>query len=454
MSDLSTANTSSSALPSGLLAGMRSGPASSTYGASSNSAGLSGDAPNFSSVLKERADKLTKPESTPAEKAGKSQEGRESAAAANESSNETANAAAEAASESERIARAEKKNASSTDKKDDAANENAAAYDTITYAPIAALLVQINPAALIAATTDAIESGVMADAKSPFGAMVRELARSLGTGDTSESATPGLALAVGQGESGTDGIPGKLAAPGQAGGEALATDPAALAAAAEGELATPLTVATEGPDLTAIAGAPGDDEAALTTSTLATKGTAGASDFNQLLGQVRDGQSSGLSVSNGGRTGGSEAALAMRSPVGHPNWSTELGDKMTWMVSSQRQQADLVLNPPQLGRIEVSLTVNGDQANAVFTSPNAAVREMLENSLPRLREILAGSGLNLGQADVGAQSFAQQQGQDGQRQASGMRGDIGADIDSAITAGGTVNLGRPGERRGMVDLFA
>ena len=261
MSDLSTANTSSSALPSGLLAGMRSGPASSTYGASSNSAGLSGDAPNFSSVLKERADKLTKPESTPAEKAGKSQEGRESAAAANESSNETANAAAEAASESERIARAEKKNASSTDKKDDAANENAAADDTITNAPIAAVLVQMTPAALIAATTDAIESGVMADAKSPFGAMVRELARSLGTGDTSESATPGLALAVGQGESGTDGIPGKLAAPGQAGGEALATDPAALAAAAEGELATPLTVATEGPDLTAIAGAPGDDEA-------------------------------------------------------------------------------------------------------------------------------------------------------------------------------------------------
>ena len=110
--------------------------------------------------------------------------------------------------------------------------------------------------------------------------------------------------------------------------------------------------------------------------------------------------------------GNNTAPIRMETPVSHANWSNELGNKLTWMATAQRHQADLVLNPPQLGRIEVSLTISGDQASAIFVSPNAEVRELLEGSLPRLREILSGAGIQLGQTQVGAESQSQFANQD------------------------------------------
>lgn len=94
--------------------------------------------------------------------------------------------------------------------------------------------------------------------------------------------------------------------------------------------------------------------------------------------------------------------LPIAAPLGAPGWDRQVGDKLTWMVNRQESSAALVLTPPQLGRIEVSISLNGDQANAVFVSQNPAVREALEAALPRLRETLADAGISLGQAQVGS----------------------------------------------------
>jgi flagellar hook-length control protein FliK len=96
--------------------------------------------------------------------------------------------------------------------------------------------------------------------------------------------------------------------------------------------------------------------------------------------------------------------LSVEIRLGQAAWRDEVGQKLTWMVSHNRQQADLVLNPPQLGRIEITLSLDGNQASASFTSPHAAVREALENSMTRLREILADAGVALGQTHVGSES--------------------------------------------------
>ncbi|MBI3525155.1 MAG: flagellar hook-length control protein FliK [Betaproteobacteria bacterium] len=95
-------------------------------------------------------------------------------------------------------------------------------------------------------------------------------------------------------------------------------------------------------------------------------------------------------------------ALPIQTPVGANGWDGEVGDKLVWMVGRQQQRAELVLNPPQLGRVEVSLSMHGDQTSAMFVSTNPAVRDALEAALPRLREMLADAGINLGQAQVGA----------------------------------------------------
>jgi flagellar hook-length control protein FliK len=96
------------------------------------------------------------------------------------------------------------------------------------------------------------------------------------------------------------------------------------------------------------------------------------------------------------------AALPVHTPVGTRGWDGDVGDKLVWMVGRREQRAELVLNPPQMGRIEVSLSMNDGQTSALFVSANPAVRDALEAALPRLREILADAGVNLGQTQVGA----------------------------------------------------
>lgn len=104
-------------------------------------------------------------------------------------------------------------------------------------------------------------------------------------------------------------------------------------------------------------------------------------------------------------------AAPMNAPFASQAWRNELGDRLVWMVGQRSQSAELILNPPALGSIEVRLNLNlaGNEAGAQFFSNNANVREALESAFPRLREMLAGAGINLGQASVSQESFQRDQ---------------------------------------------
>lgn len=146
----------------------------------------------------------------------------------------------------------------------------------------------------------------------------------------------------------------------------------------------------------------------------------------------------------------SSPSLRIDTPLGQAGWHDEMGQKLTWMVGNNRQQADLVLNPPQLGRVEVSLTMNGDQATAIFTSPNPAVREALENSLHRLREVLADAGVSLGQTQVGSESPNQSQ----RKNEADFGRNEGVRYASPIPSPGVETIARTGAGRSMIDIFA
>ena len=128
--------------------------------------------------------------------------------------------------------------------------------------------------------------------------------------------------------------------------------------------------------------------------------------FSTVMDRITNHSAAGFAHSP--TTGTSALSPALELPVeirlGQTAWRDEVGQKLTWMVSNNRQQADLVLNPPQLGRIEVTLSLDGNQASASFTSPHAAVREALESAMTRLRDVLADAGVALGQTHVGSES--------------------------------------------------
>jgi flagellar hook-length control protein FliK len=87
-------------------------------------------------------------------------------------------------------------------------------------------------------------------------------------------------------------------------------------------------------------------------------------------------------------------------PVGSDGWPRAMAAQLHWFVSNGVQSATLRLVPDHLGPIDVHVDVQQSQVNVNFNAAHPDTRAALEQSVPRLREILAGSGLTLGQTNV------------------------------------------------------
>lgn len=144
------------------------------------------------------------------------------------------------------------------------------------------------------------------------------------------------------------------------------------------------------------------------------------------------------------------SALELKSPVHGPNWSQEFGEKIVWMARNEQQHAQLNLNPAHLGPLRITLSMDADTANATFTAATPEVRQVIEDALPRLREMLAQAGIALGQAQVGTQSSPRQHASPGTPQPARSGGED-AILEAAESPSSTLPI-----RRGnaLVDLFA
>ena len=143
--------------------------------------------------------------------------------------------------------------------------------------------------------------------------------------------------------------------------------------------------------------------------------------------------------------------LAVNTPLAHNAWADEFSQKITWVATQHGQSAELHLNPPQLGPLDVLIKVNGDQATALFTSPHAVVRDAIEQALPKLREMLADNGIMLGNATVSDQSPRERQTK--QTDQPHKREGWQAKMDQTILVGGApVRSGQ--HHQGSVDTFA
>lgn len=144
--------------------------------------------------------------------------------------------------------------------------------------------------------------------------------------------------------------------------------------------------------------------------------------------------------------------------VNHPGMSEAVVDKVMWLSSQNLKSAEIQLDPAELGRMEVRIELNKDQAAQVtFISANASVRDQLEGQVHRLRELFAQQGMNQLDVNVSDQSLArgsQGGGEEGRRHAGG--GGLGGSGDDEVLTG--VSEIRGGQSsaapRGLVDYYA
>jgi flagellar hook-length control protein FliK len=98
-------------------------------------------------------------------------------------------------------------------------------------------------------------------------------------------------------------------------------------------------------------------------------------------------------------------ALRIHASVDSADFSQGLSDRVSWMVDNDVNGAKLQVNPPQLGPIELRISVQGDRAQVWMVTHSAVARDALESSSPKLREMLNAQGFGQVSVDISQRSF-------------------------------------------------
>jgi flagellar hook-length control protein FliK len=180
--------------------------------------------------------------------------------------------------------------------------------------------------------------------------------------------------------------------------------------------------------------------------------------LQQLLGQVQDALSAGngltaaapatLSQAPASTAAAAQGAVPLNlpQPPGDGAWGQALGERVLWMVGQDVQHAQVRLNPPDLGPLEIRVALHNDQASVSFHAQHPFTREAIEAALPRLREMLGDANINLASVDVGQRETGGSRGRQARAGAANGRGvapvegvDVSAPPPTVRTAAGLVD---------------
>jgi len=106
-------------------------------------------------------------------------------------------------------------------------------------------------------------------------------------------------------------------------------------------------------------------------------------------------------------------------------FSPVMKQQLITMVSQGIQHAEIRLDPPELGHMLVKIQVHGDQTQVQFHVTQTQTRDLVEQAMPRLRELLQEQGMQLADSHVS-------QGGQGERREGGFGdggGSNGTDVD-------------------------
>lgn len=141
--------------------------------------------------------------------------------------------------------------------------------------------------------------------------------------------------------------------------------------------------------------------------------------------------------------------LSIDAPVGSPGFTDETAQQVTWLAKNGIEHAEIRVKPAEMGPISVRIEMHGNEALISFAVTQPDTRVAVEDAMHRLEEMLAESGIALGQANVGGQDGSARAFDDTPSRRS--RVTFGASAAAAVPATG---MRSAAARRGMVDTFA
>ena len=152
------------------------------------------------------------------------------------------------------------------------------------------------------------------------------------------------------------------------------------------------------------------------------------------------------------------SAQTLGVPFGQQTWSEAAVEKVMWMSSQNLRSVEIMLDPAELGPLEIHIQNRGQEHQVQFVSQNPSVREALEAQMYRLREMFSQQGMDQVNVTVSDGSAGQQSGREAQADASGQgsqqgqggNAEISGQSDSLLT---TAEAARVSAER-LVDYYA
>lgn len=146
----------------------------------------------------------------------------------------------------------------------------------------------------------------------------------------------------------------------------------------------------------------------------------------------------------------SQSILSAPLNLRQPQWAQDVAQRVQVMINQSMDELEVRLDPLGLGPMKIGLKLDEQQkAHVTLSAQHGVTREMLENALPRLKELLAQEGIELASATV--DSGEKQTGNEQNSAQSSHQSASGLSEDAANT---TVSMTVTPSSEHLVDQFA
>lgn len=125
--------------------------------------------------------------------------------------------------------------------------------------------------------------------------------------------------------------------------------------------------------------------------------TAAASPADRAVDALTASFAAGASTRSADTTAPWQAAanLALTTPIDAPDFPAAFGVQVSLLAQDGVQQAELRLNPAEMGPVSIHISLDGTAARVDFGADVAATREAIERGLPELASALRDAGFTL-----------------------------------------------------------
>ncbi len=85
-------------------------------------------------------------------------------------------------------------------------------------------------------------------------------------------------------------------------------------------------------------------------------------------------------------------------------FNSNLALRIQWIYQQALSSAEILMDPPELGPLSVKISNNNGETNILFQATNPLTKDMIEDNLAKLRQLLGDQGINLGDTQVEQQN--------------------------------------------------